>query len=71
MPVVRLTPKEREVVKLLVKGNGNKQTAAILGISVKTVETHRGRIMLKLHLHSTRELMHYAMSNQIVDPADF
>jgi DNA-binding NarL/FixJ family response regulator len=58
-----LTPREREVFKLLADGHGNKGTAAILGISVKTVETHRAAIMSKLGLHSTRELMHYAINN--------
>jgi len=64
---VALTPREREVVKLLVEGTGNKETAAILGITVKTVETHRARIMLKLGLHSTRELVHYAIHNKILN----
>ena len=64
---VALTPREREGVKLLVEGTGNKETAAILGITVKTVETHRARIMLKLGLHSTRELVHYAIHNKILD----
>jgi DNA-binding NarL/FixJ family response regulator len=63
-----LTPRERDVVKLLAEGTGNKETAAILGITVKTVETHRARIMLKLGLHSTRELVHYALRNQILVP---
>jgi PAS domain S-box-containing protein len=62
-----LTPREREVVKLLVEGTGNKETAAILGITVKTVETHRARIMLRLGLHSTRELVQYAIHNKILD----
>ena len=65
---VALTPRERDVVKLLVEGTGNKETAAILGITVKTVETHRARIMLKLGLRSTRELVHYALRNQILVP---
>lgn len=65
---VVLTPRERDVVRLLVEGTGNKETAAILGIAVKTVETHRARIMLKLGLHSTRELVHYAIHNKIFDP---
>jgi DNA-binding NarL/FixJ family response regulator len=63
-----LTPRERAVVKLLVEGAGNKETAAILGITVKTVETHRAKIMLKLGLHSTRELVHYTLRNQILVP---
>jgi len=61
-----LTPRERDVVKLLAEGTGNKETAASLGITVKTVESHRARIMLKLGLHSTRELVHYALSNKIL-----
>jgi DNA-binding NarL/FixJ family response regulator len=65
---VALTPRERDVVKLLAEGTGNKETAAILGITVKTVETDRARIMLKLGLHSTRELVHYALRNQILVP---
>jgi len=64
---VTLTPREREVVKLLVQGTGNKETAAILGITVKTIETHRAKIMLKLGLHSTRELVHYAIHNKMLD----
>ncbi|HEY4951120.1 MAG TPA: LuxR C-terminal-related transcriptional regulator [Candidatus Acidoferrales bacterium] len=63
-----LTPRERDVVKLLAEGTGNKETAASLGITVKTVETHRARIMLKLGLHSTRELVHYALRNKILVP---
>jgi PAS domain S-box-containing protein len=64
---VTLTPREREVVKLLVQGTGNKETAAILGITVKTIETHRAKIMLKLGLHSTRELVHYAIHTKMLD----
>jgi DNA-binding CsgD family transcriptional regulator len=64
---VALTPRERDVVRLLVEGTGNKETAALLGITVKTVETHRARIMLKLGLHSTRELVQYAIHNKILD----
>jgi DNA-binding NarL/FixJ family response regulator len=65
-----LTPREREVFKLLADGHGNKGTAAILRISVKTVEAHRAAIMSKLGLHSTRELMRYAINNSIVELTD-
>ena len=65
--VVTLTSREREVVKLLAEGNGNKETAALLGISVKTIEAHRARIILKLDLHSTKELIHYAISHNVLD----
>jgi DNA-binding NarL/FixJ family response regulator len=62
-----LTPRERDVLKLLVEGTGNKETAVRLGITVKTVESHRARIMLKLGLHSTRELVHYAIHNKMLN----
>ena len=64
---VKLTPREREVVKLLVQGTGNKETAVTLGVNVKTIETHRANIMMKLGLHSTRELVRYAIHNQMLD----
>jgi DNA-binding NarL/FixJ family response regulator len=64
---VALTAREWDVLKLLVEGTGNKETAARLGITVKTVESHRGRIMLKLGLHSTRELVHYAIHNKMLN----
>jgi DNA-binding NarL/FixJ family response regulator len=56
-----MTPREIEIVRLLAEGKTNKETAALLGIAVRTVETHRSRIMLKLGLHSLAELIHYAM----------
>jgi DNA-binding NarL/FixJ family response regulator len=61
-----LSPREREIVQLLAEAKNNKEIAAILGISVKTVETHRARIMLKLDLHSVVELARYAIRNKIV-----
>jgi len=61
-----LTPREREIVQLLAEGNSNKEVAASLGISAKTVETHRANIMLKLNLHTITELVHYAIRNHIV-----
>ena len=64
---VPLTPREWDVLKLLVEGTGNKETAARLGITVKTVESHRARIMLKLGFHSTRELVHYAIHNKMLN----
>jgi DNA-binding NarL/FixJ family response regulator len=61
-----LTPREREVTQLLAEGKSNKEVAAALQISVKTVETHRANIMMKLNLHSITELVHYAIRNEIV-----
>ncbi len=62
----RLTPREREVLQLLAEGNSNKEVAAILEISVKTAETHRANIMLKLDFHSVTELVRYAVRNKII-----
>lgn len=62
----QLTPREREVVQLLAEGKANKEVAALLNISVKTVETHRTNIMQKLDLHSVSELVRYAIRNDII-----
>jgi DNA-binding NarL/FixJ family response regulator len=62
----RTTPRETEVVRLLAEGQTNKEIAALLGIAVRTVETHRSRIMLKLGVHSLAELIHYALRNEII-----
>jgi DNA-binding NarL/FixJ family response regulator len=61
----RTTPREVEIIRLLAEGKTNKETAARLGITVRTVETHRAKIMLKLGLHSLTELIHYAMRQGI------
>ena len=63
----RLTPREREIVQLLAEGKSNKEVAAVLGISVKTAETHRANIMLKLNFHSVTELVRYALRNKMTD----
>jgi DNA-binding NarL/FixJ family response regulator len=62
----RLTPREREIVQLLAEGKGNKEIAEFLSISVKTAETHRANIMLKLNFHSITELVRYAVRNHII-----
>ena len=62
----RLTPREREILQLLAEGKSNKEVAAGLGISVKTAETHRANIMLKLDFHSITELVRYAVRNNII-----
>jgi DNA-binding NarL/FixJ family response regulator len=63
-----LTSREREVLQLLVEGHGNKEIAAELGITTKTAETHRARIMSKLNMHSMSELVRYAIRNRIIEP---
>jgi DNA-binding NarL/FixJ family response regulator len=62
----RLTPREREIVQLLAEGKSNKEVAGYLGISVKTAETHRANIMLKLDFHSLADLVRYAVRNNII-----
>lgn len=63
----KLTPRERETVQLLAEGQSNKEVAAILGISVKTVETHRSMIMRKLRLRTFSDLVRYAIRNHIIE----
>jgi DNA-binding NarL/FixJ family response regulator len=61
-----LTTREREVVQLLAEGKSTKEVAVVLGLSVKTAETHRSNVMRKLDLHSVSELVLYAVRNNIV-----
>lgn len=67
-PTGRLTPREREIVRLLAIGKSNKEVASALNISVKTVEAHRANIMHKLNLPSFADLVHYAIRTGIVEP---
>ncbi len=62
----RLTPREREILQLLAEGKTNREVAGLLGISVKTAETHRANIMLKLDFHSVTDLVRYAVRNKII-----
>lgn len=62
----RLTPREREVVQLLAEGKTTKEVATVLGMSVKTAETHRSNIMRKLNFHSVSQVVLYAVRNNIV-----
>lgn len=59
-PYGRLTPREREVFHLVVEGKTTKDVARALGISVKTAENHRSRVLDKLNCHNTAELVSYA-----------
>ena len=62
----RLTDREREIIQLLAEGASNKEVADSLGISVKTVETHRAAIMKKLKFKSFSDLVRYAIRNNII-----
>jgi DNA-binding NarL/FixJ family response regulator len=61
-----LTERERKVVQLIADGNSNKNTAVLLSVSVKTVETHRTASMRKLGIHSTAQLVRYAFREGLV-----
>ncbi len=63
-----LSPREREVLCLVAASKGNKEIATILNIETRTVETYRTRLMLKLDLHSTTEVVLYAVRNHLVSP---
>jgi DNA-binding NarL/FixJ family response regulator len=60
-----LTARERCVVRLIAEGHRNRDIASILNLSVKTVETHRAAVQRKLNIHSTAELVRYAIRNHI------
>jgi DNA-binding NarL/FixJ family response regulator len=61
-----LTAREREIVQLLAESKSNKEISTLLGISVKTVQTHRATIMRKLGINSIVDLVHYAIRNNLV-----
>ena len=65
---VVLSPREQEVLRLLAVGKSNREIASILGISLKTVEAHRSRVMLKIDASSIVYLVHYAIRHHIVAP---
>ncbi len=65
---VALTLREREIVQLVAEGLSSKEVAAKLGVSAKTVESHRANVMKKLHLHSVSDLVRYAVRNKLVEP---
>ncbi len=65
--LAKLTPREREVMQLIAKGNTNQDIAERLSIGIKTVETHRSNLMRKLNLHNTAEVTAYALREGIVN----
>src|SRR2546425_10631740 len=67
-PGRNLTPREREIIQLLAEGKSNKEVAAVLNVSTRTIETHRANIMHKLGIHSLSGLVRYAIRNKIVHP---
>ena len=63
-----LTPRERQVLQLVGEGRSTKQIAEVLHISVKTAEFHRGRLMKKLNVHDTANLVRYAIREGWIAP---
>jgi DNA-binding NarL/FixJ family response regulator len=63
----QLTGREFEVLQLIAEGTANKESAAVLGISIKTVEKHREHLMKKLDIHDTAGLTRYAISSGIIE----
>ena len=68
-PAVRdpLTTREKEVLRLIAEGRSTKEVACDLGISVKTAESHRARMMEKLNIHETATLVRYAIRSGLVE----
>ena len=66
-PADTLSVREREVLKLIAEGKTNKDVATHLNLSVYTVDSHRGKIMEKLNLHSTGELVRFALKHGLAD----
>jgi two-component system, NarL family, response regulator NreC len=63
-----LTARERQVLQLIAEGKSTKDIASLLGISTKTAESHRTRLMQKLDIHETASLVRYAVRRGIVQP---
>jgi DNA-binding NarL/FixJ family response regulator len=63
-----LTARERGVVQLIAEGHSNKEAAQILGLNLKTVESHRASAMRKVNVNSTATLVRYAIRNKLVEP---
>ena len=62
----QLTSRQCEIVQLLAEGKSSKEISSLLGLSVKTVETHRANIMRRLRCHSVADLVRYAVRNNII-----
>jgi two-component system nitrate/nitrite response regulator NarL len=65
-PFAELTSREREVLVSIAEGQSNKEIATKLGIGVRTIETHRERIMRRLGIHSVAGLTKYAIANGLI-----
>jgi DNA-binding NarL/FixJ family response regulator len=67
LPEDPLTPRQRQVLQLVAEGKTTKEIAAVLGVSTKTAESHRNRIMRKLGIHETANLVRYAIRQGLIE----
>jgi DNA-binding CsgD family transcriptional regulator len=67
-PVFALTDRERQVLVLIAEGKSTKEAAARLGISYKTADSHRSRILEKLGVHETASMVRYAIRAGLIEP---
>lgn len=67
-PLERLTPRQREILQLIAESRSSKQISQILGVSLKTVETHRAELMARLDIHDIAGLVRYAIRVGLVSP---
>jgi DNA-binding NarL/FixJ family response regulator len=65
--IAQLTSREMEILQLIAEGKANKETASVLGISIKTVEKHREHLMGKLDIHDTAGLTRYSIGAGIIE----
>ena len=68
LPADPITLREREVLQLIAEGKSTKDIASLLGISVKTADSHRSRLMRKLDIHEVASLVRYAVRKGLVQP---
>lgn len=68
LPTDPLSPRERQVLQLVAEGKTTKEIALLLGISIKTAESHRTHIMEKLNIHETAGLVRYAIRRGVIQP---
>jgi two-component system, NarL family, response regulator NreC len=67
LPADPLTPRQRQVLQLVAEGKTTKEIAAVLGVSTKTAESHRNRLMRKLGIHETANLVRYAIRCGLIE----
>ncbi len=67
-PLERLSPRQREVLRFMAEGHSTKEIAFRLGLSAKTVETHRAQLMERLDIHDVAGLVKFAMQSGLIPP---